>query len=355
MAIWYPVSEVDDEEGEGDESLDDAVEDNNNDDDSEDEYNLDDDLQRAAMEVANKTDDSSFHSSAEDNPKIEVLMDSGTTWTGKAPLYSLRAPVVSSSVLHSSRTVSRSGEVSGASFDAYVNANADGSRIVELMGGQALLQDHTSVAELKQLHELANKQIHIAHCFDAKFSNTVFTLLQKMQEVFVGTGGIAKKFVDDMATAGLNFIRDASAYEADLSASDGVAFTTGLANIREQIAELIREASDLKLMYEGAQKQFAGILEQVGKDVKEYLDMQSTADCMVFMDESFKNLCKFLDAFNVLPFVPVVMGMAITHHSLLTSLWVNVSHIPLKIFLLPLTSDAMAVSGQMALLSYMAQ
>ena len=82
-----------------------------------------------------------------------------------------------------------------------------------------------------------------------------------MQEAFVGTGGIAKKLIDDMATAGLNFIWDASAYEAELSASDSVAFKARLANIREQIAELIREASDLELTYEGAQKQFAGILE----------------------------------------------------------------------------------------------
>ena len=57
---------------------------------------------------------------------------------------------------------------------------------------------------------------------------------------------------------------------------------------------------------------------------------------MTFMDESFDSLHKFSDAFNVSPFIPVVVGTAITHHSLLTSLWVNVSHFPLKIFLLPL-------------------
>ena len=88
--------------------------------------------------------------------------------------------------------------------------------------------------------------------------------------------------------------------------------------------------------------------------MKEYLDTQSAADCMTFMDESFDSLRKFSDAFNVLPFVPVVVGMVITHHSLLTSLQMNVSQFPLKIFLSPLTSDATAMSGQMALLSYVA-
>ena len=83
--------------------------------------------------------------------------------------------------------------------------------------------------------------------------------------------------------------------------------------------------------------------------------MQSMADCTTFMDKSFKSLHKFLDAFNVSSFIPVVMGTVITHHSLLTSLQVNVSQIPLKIFLSPLTSDAMAASRQMALLSYVAQ
>ena len=250
---------------------------------------------------------------------------------------------------------SHSREVSGTSFDAYVSACAGGSGVAELMGGQALLQDHTMVAELKQLRELANEKIQIAHHFDTKFSNTVFALLQKTQEVFVGTGGIAKNFINDMATASLNFICDASAYEGELSALDGMAFTARLANIWEQIAELIKEASALKLMYEGAQKQFTSILKQVSKDVKEYLDTQSTADCTTFMDESFESLCKFSDAFNVSSFVPVVMGTVITHHSLLTSLWANVSHIPLKILLLPLTSNATVALGQMALLSYVAQ
>ena len=78
-------------------------------------------------------------------------------------------------------------------------------------------------------------------------------------------------------------------------------------------------------------------------------------DCTTFMGESFDSLCKFSDAFNVLPFILVVVGTAITHHSLLTSLWVNVSHFPLKIFLSLLTSDATAASGQMALFSYVAR
>ena len=157
-----------------------------------------------------------------------------------------------------------------------------------------------------------------------------------------------------MATAALIFIWEATAYEAELSASDGMAFMAGLTCIREWITELIKEASALELMYKGAQKKFAGILEQVGKEVKEYLDTQSTVDCTTFMDESFESLHKFSDAFNVLPFLPVVVDMVITHHLLLTLLQVNVSHFPLKIFLSPLTSDTTVASGQMALLSYVA-
>ena len=101
----------------------------------------------------------------------------------------------------------------------------------------------------------------IARHFDTKFSNTAFALLQKIHETFIGTGGIAQKFVDDMATIALNFIRDATAYETELSASDGMAFVAGLACIWGRIADLIKEASALELTYEGAQKEFAGILK----------------------------------------------------------------------------------------------
>ena len=87
-----------------------------------------------------------------------------------------------------------------------------------------------------------------------------FALLQKIHEAFLGTSSRAQKFVDDMAMITLNFIRDATAYESELLASDGVAYAAGLACIRGQIADLIKEASALELMYEGTQKKFASIL-----------------------------------------------------------------------------------------------
>ena len=154
---------------------------------------------------------------------------------GKVPSYSLKAPAVGSQ--SSMHMASRSGEVVGSSFNAFLKERADGSGVGELMGGQALLQDYTTAAELKQLCELANKQVKITPRFNAKFSDTAFTLLQKTHEAFIGTGGIMQKFVNDMATVALNFIWDAIAYEAELSASDSMAFTAGLARIREQIAD----------------------------------------------------------------------------------------------------------------------
>ena len=81
------------------------------------------------------------------------------------------------------------------------------------MGGQALLQDFTTPQELESLRALANEQVAIAN---TKFSNTAFTLLKKVHKAFIATGGIAQKFVDDIATAGLNFIRDATTYEEEL-------------------------------------------------------------------------------------------------------------------------------------------
>ena len=350
-AIRYQALKVDNDDN-GDESTGDAAEDDDNKDDSDND-GLDKDLHKTAPEIASKMDDSGFHSDTEDNSRLEVMSGPRTSWMGEVPSYSLRVLAVGSwSGMHKA---SHSEEVTGSSFDAFLKEHADGSGVGELMGGQALLSDYTTAAELKQLHELANEQVKITRCFDAKCSDTAFTLLQEIHKAFIGTGGIVQKFFNDMTTVTLNFIQDTTAYEAELSALDSMAFAAGLACIWEQIADLIKEASALELTYEWAQKKFADILEQVGQEVKKYLDTQSAADCMTFMDESFDSLHKFSDAFNVSPFVLVIVGMAITHHSLLTSLQVNVSHFPLKIFLLPLTSNAMVASGQMALLSYMAQ
>ena len=246
-AIRYLASKIDDDDN-GDESTGDAVEDDTNEDDSDD-ANLDEDLHKTVAEIAKKMDDSGFHCGTEDNSKIRPLSPPGTTQMGKVPLYSLRAPVVSTQ--SSMHMASRSKEVTGASFDAFINACADRSGVGELMEGQALLWDYTTAVELKQLCELANEQVKIARHFNTKFSDMVFTLLQKIHKAFIGTGGIAQKFVDDMATAALNFIRDTTTYEAELSASDSMVFMAGLTHIQERIAALIRETSAFEVTYEG--------------------------------------------------------------------------------------------------------
>ena len=81
-------------------------------------------------------------------------------------------------------------------LDEYVqHATGWFGSVGELMGGQALLKDHTSPSELAELCKLAEDQIEIACRFNTKFSNTAFTLLQKTQTAFLGMGGITKKFV----------------------------------------------------------------------------------------------------------------------------------------------------------------
>ena len=221
-AIQYPVSKVDAVD-DGDDSTGDAAEDNNNEDDSDDD--LDEDRHKTVTEIATKMDDSGFHSEAEDNPKLKVISSPGTSWMGKVPSYSLKAPAVGSQ--GGMHTATRSEEVTRSSFNAFLKEHTDGSGVGKLMGGQALLQDYTTAAELKQLCELANEQVSITRHFNAKFSDTAFTLLQKIHKAFIGTGGITQKFVEDMATVALNFIQDATAYEAELSASDSMAFVAG--------------------------------------------------------------------------------------------------------------------------------
>ena len=259
--IKYLVLKVDDDEVD---SNDDAsmAGDSESEDDSSDSDDIDNDLQQMALDVANKTDDSGFWSGTDEHPKIKVLPGTGTHWTGMAPSYLLGAPAGSLSFFSSSHAATQSQKLTGASFDEYVqHAAGQFGSVGELMGGQVLLKDHTSPGEAAELHKLAEDQIEITRHFDAKFSKTAFALLQKTQMVFMGMGRIAMKFVNDMAMAGLNFIRDTTAYGAELSSSDAVAFAEGLMNIWLRIADLIKEVATLELMYEGAQKEFTSILE----------------------------------------------------------------------------------------------
>ena len=340
MIIRYPAAQVDEEDA-GDSTG-----------EIPDDDDVDEDIQQTATEIGTKSDDSSFHGSGVRSIRIDALAGPGVEWTGETPSYQMTAPAISSrSGMHTS---SCNVEATGQNFDTFIKHRATGSSIGDVTGGQALLRDFTTPQELESLRALANEQVAIARRFDTKFSNTAFTLLKKVHEAFIATSGIAQKFVDDMATAGLNFICDATAYEEKLSSSDGVVFAAGLTGIQNRIAKLIREASELKVVYKESQK-FARVLKQVEEEVRKNLETQSMGDSTIFMDESFDNLWRYSNSFNISPFVPVVVGTAVTHHALLTSLWVNVSHFPLKIFLSPLESDATVASGQMALLQYVTQ
>ena len=323
------------------------------DDDDDDDDDVDEDIQQTVIEIGTKSDDSGFLSSGVGGTRINALMGPGVEWMGETPSYQVTAPAISShSGMH---TASRHVEITRQSFNIFIKDRAAGSGVGDVTGGQALLQDFATPQELESLHALANEQVAIAHHFDTKFSNTAFILLKKVHEAFITTGGVAQKFVDDMAMAGLNFIWDAIAYEQELTSSDSEAFAAGLTHIRNWIAKLIREESELEVVYEESQKKFTRVLKQVEEEVRKYLKTQSMADSTAFMDESFNNLWQYSNSFNISPFVPVVVGTVVTHHALLTSLQVNVSHLPLKIFLSPLESDATAASGQMALLQYVAQ
>ena len=130
-AIWYPASRVDDVD-DGDKSTGEVAEDDSDEDDSDDD--VDEDLHKTATETATKTDDSGFRSDAEDGTRLEVISGPGTSWTGRVPSYSLKVPAVGSQ--SSMHMASRSEEVTGSSFNAFLKEHTDRSGVGELMGGQ---------------------------------------------------------------------------------------------------------------------------------------------------------------------------------------------------------------------------
>ena len=144
--IRYLVLKVDNDEGEvadsnSNASMEDLAGDGESDDDSSDSDGIDDELQQAVLDMANKTDDSGFWSSFDENPKIKVLSGAGTCWTGMTPRYSLGVLAGSSSFLSSSHPATQSEKATGASFDEYIQHATGQTNLGELMGGQALLKD----------------------------------------------------------------------------------------------------------------------------------------------------------------------------------------------------------------------
>ena len=223
MIIHYPAAQVDEEDADNSSG---EIPDDDDDDDDDD---VDEDIQQTAIEIGIKSDDSGFHGSGVGSTRIDALAGPGVKWMGETPSYQVTAPAISSrSRMH---TLFRNVEATRQSFDTFIKDRAAGSGVGDVMGGQALLWDFTTPQELESLRALANEQVAIVCRFDTKFSNMVFILLKKVHEAFIMIGGITQMFVDDMATASLNFIRDTTAYEQELTSSDGVMFAAGLTRI----------------------------------------------------------------------------------------------------------------------------
>ena len=222
--ICYPVAQVDEEDVNN--STGEIPDDN---DDDNDDNDVDENIQQMTTEIGTKSDDSGFHGSGVRSVMIDALAGPGVEWTGETPSYQMMALAISSH--RRMHTSSCNVEATGQSFDTFIKYHAAGSGIGDVMGGQALLWDFTTPQELESLCALANEQVAIARRFDTKCSNTTFTLLKEVHEAFIMTSGIAQKFVDDMATASLNFIHDPTAYEEELSSSDSVVFAASLTRI----------------------------------------------------------------------------------------------------------------------------
>ena len=190
MIIHYPAAQVDEEDA-GDSTGEIPDNDDNDDDDNDDD--VDEDIQQMATEISTKSDDSGFHGSGVRSTRIDALAGPGVKWMGEMPSYQVTALAISShSRMH---TVSCNVEAAGQSFDTFIKHHAAGSGVGDVSSGQALLRDFTTPQELESLCALANEQVAIARRFNTKFSNMAFTLLKKVHEAFIVTGGIAQKFV----------------------------------------------------------------------------------------------------------------------------------------------------------------
>ena len=122
--IKYRVSNLDEDkvEGNGEDghgNLQDMIADNEGEDYSNDDENVDNDVWRTALEMANKTDDSGFRSSIEDGGMIEELSGIGTQWTAMPPRYQLGMSAGSSSFRgsHMAGLLCARDVTSGMSFD----------------------------------------------------------------------------------------------------------------------------------------------------------------------------------------------------------------------------------------------
>ena len=254
-----------------------------------------------------------------------------------------------------------SGIGDGTTASPTVGSSGDG--VVALLGicsmsgarGRGSLPLLTTLPSMATLEALMNDLEKFSERMFKSLEETNIAIYDKVLRGFKDTSGKCKTFIHEMGALAVTFFAQAKQMEDGLVKCDTKAFDEVMSASKSHIIGLIEEVAEAEDIYDSGEASFDSILASVTKEIKEYVRLKGEEQREEYKKQCLDQIKQDHGRLDGTCFIPMIVGNLTAHHALTMSQQVAQSHVPLKIMVAPLCTQAGTIKVYMKFVEFLAR
>ena len=184
---------------------------------------------------------------------------------------------------------------------------------------------------------------------------TNLAVYDKVLQGFKDTSGKCKNFIHEMGSLVVTFFAQAEEMEKGLAKCDAMAFHEAMSASKGHVCGLIEQVAEVEGIFNAGEANFDSVLVSVAKEVKAYIQLRGDEQREEYKKECLDQIRWDHGPLDGTCFIPMIMGNLTAHQALAMSQQVAHSHVPLKIMMAPLHTQAGAVKVYMKFVEFLAR
>ena len=222
-------------------------------------------------------------------------------------------------------------------------------------GGRGSLPLPTTLPSMATLEVLMDDLEKLSEKMFKSLEETNIVVYDKVLRGFKDTSGKCKTFIHEMGALAVTFFAQAKQMEDGLAKCDAKAFDEAMNASKGHIIGLIEEVAEAEDIYDSGEANFDSILVSLAKEIKEYVKLKGEEQRREYKKQCLDRIKQDHGQLDGMCFIPMIVGNLTTHHALTMSQRVVQSHVPLKIMVAPLRTQAGAIKVYMKFVEFLAR
>ena len=184
---------------------------------------------------------------------------------------------------------------------------------------------------------------------------TNLAVYDKVLQGFKDTSSKCKNFIHEMGSLVVTFFTQAEEMEKGLAKCDAMAFREAMSASKGHVCGLIEQVAKAEGIFDAGEANFDSVLVSVAKEVKAYVQLRGDEQRKEYKKECLDQIRWDHGQLDGMCLIPMIVGNLTAHQALAMSQRVVHSHVPLKIMMAPLHTQAGAVKVYMKFVEFLAR